>query len=220
MPNFEIKIRRSIKFVMEILISVVPPLLNLRNRSQQETEWQEHWAREAAWMLAKKILKLKEKHEAAFFSPTEKWCLPLPSKIELEEREFVVDPGALMHMISRKDLNSAELETVRMSRCPTSVIGASGEVQTHEEATVFVRELDMYSTVKIVEDTPAVLSLGKLCEHHGYSYEWANGQKPCLIQNGVRINCNTENYVPIAVPGLSTASSSTSSSAWRKVQGQ
>ena len=60
-----------------------------------------------------------------------------------------------MHMISRKDLNSAELETVRISRCPTSVITAHGEVQTHEEATVYVRDVDMLSTVKILEDTPA-----------------------------------------------------------------
>ena len=57
-------------------------------------------------------------------------------------------------------------------------------------------------------DTPAVLSLGKLCDEHGYSYEWINGQKPHLIRNGMRIQCNTENFVPIVVPGLSTSSSS------------
>ena len=31
------------------------------DRSQEETEWQERCAREAAWKLAKSILKLKEK---------------------------------------------------------------------------------------------------------------------------------------------------------------
>ena len=82
----------------------------------------------------------------------------------------MVDSGASMHMISRKDLNSAELETVSLSRCPTLVITVYGEVETHEEATVYVRELDMFLTVKILEDTPAVLSLGKLFEEHGYSY--------------------------------------------------
>ena len=41
-----------------------------------------------------------------------------------------------MHMISKKDLNSAELETVTTSRSPTTVITANGEVQTNEEATV------------------------------------------------------------------------------------
>ena len=34
--------------------------------------------------------------------------------------------------------------------------------------------------------------------------EWINGQKPHLIKNGIRIQCNTETFVPIVVPGLST----------------
>ena len=33
------------------------------DRSQEETEWQERCAREAAWKLAKSILKLKEKKQ-------------------------------------------------------------------------------------------------------------------------------------------------------------
>ena len=37
-----------------------------------------------------------------------------------------------------------------------------------------------------------------------------NGQKPHLIKDGIRIQCNTENFVPIVVPGLSTSSSSSS----------
>ena len=52
------------------------------------------------------------------------------------------------------------------------------------------------------------MSLGKLCDENGYSYEWINAQKPHLILNGIRIQCNTENFVPIVVPGFSTSSSS------------
>ena len=64
--------------------------------------------------------------------------------------------------------------------------------------------------MKDLENTPAVLSLGKLCDENGYSYEWINGQKPHLIKNGIRIQCNTENFFPIVVPGLSRSSSSSS----------
>ena len=64
--------------------------------------------------------------------------------------------------------------------------------------------------LKVFENTPAALSLGKLCDENGYSFEWINGQKPHLIENGIRIICNTENFVPIVVPGSSSASSSTS----------
>ena len=116
-----------------------------------------------------------------------------------------------MHMISKKDLNSVEMDTLTKSRSPTTVVTANGEVQTNEEATVHVRELDIFLT-KVLEDTPAVLLLRKLCDEHGYSYEWINGQEPHLIENGFRVQCKTENFVPIAVPGLSTSSSSSSPS--------
>ena len=113
-----------------------------------------------------------------------------------------------MHMISKKDLNSAEMDTLTKSCSPTTVITANGEVQKHEEATVYVKEFGIFLTMKVLEDTPAILSLGKLCDEHGYSYEWINGQKPHLITNGIRIQCNTENFVPIVVLGLSSSSSS------------
>ena len=111
-------------------------------------------------------LKLKEKNKAAFFSPSENWCLPA-STLKREEREFVVDSGASMHMISKKDLNSDEMDTLTTSRSPTTVMTANGEVQTHEEATVYVKELEKFLTMKVLENTPAVLSLGKLCDEHG-----------------------------------------------------
>ena len=187
-----------------------PNAPKFEDRSQEETEWQEQGAREAAWKLAKSVLKLKEQERATFFSPSENRCLPA-SNLKPEEREFVVDSGASMHMISKKDLSDAEMDTLTKSCSPTIVITANGEVQTHEEATVYVKELDIFLTMKVLENTPAVLSLGKLCDENGYSYEWINGQKPHLIKNGIRIPCNTENFVPIVVPGLSSSSSGSSS---------
>ena len=54
------------------------------DRPQEETEWQEQGAREAAWKLAKNVLKLKEHERATFFSPSENRCLPA-STLKLEE---------------------------------------------------------------------------------------------------------------------------------------
>ena len=41
-----------------------------------------------------KYPETKEENKSTFFSPTEKWCLPSPSKINPEEKEFVVDSDA------------------------------------------------------------------------------------------------------------------------------
>ena len=116
-----------------------------------------------------------------------------------------------MHMISKKDLSNAEMDTLTKPCSPTIVITANGEVQRHEEAFVHVKELDVFFTMKVLENTPAVLSLGKLCDENGYSYEWINGQKPHLMKDGIRTICNTENFVPIVVLGLSSSSSASSS---------
>ena len=49
--------------------------------------------------------KIQGENETTFFSPSENRCLPA-SALKPEERELVVDSGASMHMISKKDLNS------------------------------------------------------------------------------------------------------------------
>ena len=90
-----------------------------------------------------------------------------------------------MHMVSEKDLNSSELETMRTSRSPTTVMTANGEVQTREEAAYYVKQLDLFVKVMLLEGTPAVLSLVKLCEDHGYTYHWIGGPQPHLIRNCV-----------------------------------
>ena len=53
-------------------------------------------------------------------------------------------------MISKKNLSNAELETVTTSRSPTKVVTTNGEVPTHEEATVYVKELGFFLTMKVL----------------------------------------------------------------------
>ena len=87
-------------------------------------------------------------------------------------------------MLSKNDLNSAALDTVRVSRRPTTVVTATGSIETNEEATVCVGDLDLFVTGQFLNDTPPVLSLGKLCEDHGYVNEWTGGQEPPLVKEG------------------------------------
>ena len=151
------------------------------------------------------MYKLKEKDKAAFPLPLREVVMPVTSMKEPEENELVVDSSASMHMVSKRDLNSAELETMRMSRNPMTVMTANGEVQTREEATVYVKELDLFVTVMLLEEKPSVL------EDHGYTYHWTSGQKPHLTQNGKNIKCNISNYLPLVAPGLSMSSSTSPS---------
>ena len=101
--------------------------------------------------------------------------------------------------------------TVKRSRNPTVVFTASGEVHTHEEAQVFVHNLNQFVTVQLLEDTLAVLLPGWLCKDHGNSDEWVSGQEPRLTKEGKNIICKTDNLVPLVVPKLSVNFGSSSS---------
>ena len=127
--------------------------MKFEDRSHEETERQQRCARSKAWNVAQNIYELKEKDKAAFYFSAEEWVLPAKSTTEREEREFEVDSGASMHMVSKKDLNSSALETMRTSRSPATVMTANGQ-------------LDLFVRVMLLEETPPVLSLGKLCEDH------------------------------------------------------
>ena len=92
--------------------------------------------------LASDVSFSRRTSTSCFWSWWLRGILPAASTIKPEEREFVVDSRASVYMVSRKDLNKAEFETVRISRNPTTVVTANGEVLTKGEATVCVKELD------------------------------------------------------------------------------
>ena len=50
-----------------------------------------------------------------------------------------------------KDSSSDEMDTLRRSRTHTTVVTASGEVQTNEEAQVYVDYLDLFVTVQLLD---------------------------------------------------------------------
>ena len=102
---------------------------------------QERCARKSAWDLAKKHLQSQVFGQR---NVLDSWLMPAPTSKRSEERDIVVDPGASMHMTSKKELSSDEMGTAKRSRTPAVVLTANGEVRTYEEAQVFVHDLNHF----------------------------------------------------------------------------
>ena len=81
--------------------------------------------------------------------------------LNLRNENLLSTPVRQCMWSAKRDLSDAEMDTLTKSCSPTIVTTANGEVQTHEAATVYVKELDIFLTLKDLENTPAVLSLGK-----------------------------------------------------------
>ena len=63
------------------------------------------------------------------------------------QRLSIVDSGASMHMMSKEDLTREEEVTARYSKQPTTVTTANRSMHTIEQATIDVKDLDMFVTV-------------------------------------------------------------------------
>ena len=148
-----------------------------------------------------------------FTRPSQKCIMPEIYKLKEKGQSFILLPcrrvdyaGRINHKTGRKRVSGrfwskyAHGQQERpltlpnwrpwgFLRIPTTVMTANGEVQTREKATVYVRELDLFVTVMLLEETPAVLSLGKLCADHVYTHHWTSGQDPHLTGNGGGIDC-------------------------------
>ena len=60
-----------------------------------------------------------------------------------------------MHMLSKKNLSSAEMDTLKRSRTPVTVVTGNGEVQTTEEAQVYVYDIRSVRDCAITRRNPS-----------------------------------------------------------------
>ena len=136
------RVHRWIKYKSKFLISAVPAPWNMRTDLRKRPDDKSDAPAEMRGNMPRISLSSmsRKKPDILFVFRWVGFAGRINSKAG-GEREFVVDSGASMQMVSRKDLNSAELETVRISKSPTTVVTANGEVPTKEEATLYVRRI-------------------------------------------------------------------------------
>ena len=94
-----------------------------------------------------------------------------------------------MHMLRKSFFSLEEIGTLRRSG---NHGGVNGHWRTANERRYNVHDLGLFLIVQLLEDTPAVLSLGKILEEHEYSFEWVSGKNhgEFLMQSGqFRTSC-------------------------------
>ena len=104
--------------------------MKYEDRSQEDTARQQRCAQSKAWDLAKNIFRSSKRTTRLLA----RGRMGPPVAEPKEPEEFVADSGASVHVVSKRDLDSAELETMRISSGPMTVMTANGEVQTRQEA--------------------------------------------------------------------------------------
>ena len=114
--------------------------------------------------------------------------IPKPGIPKGQRREIIVDSGASKHMIGIKQLMTSERKSIRKLSQPFLVQTAHGIVSCHLEAQIYIHDLGIWIWAQLLEDSPAVLSLGLLCQDMGFGYSCEEGATTSYLQKGEEVS--------------------------------
>ena len=78
-------------------------------------------------------------------------------------------------MVSKRDFDSAELETMRTSRSPSTLMTANGGFKPEKKRRCMSSNWIQSSKLCFLKKLPQFLE--KLCEDHGFSHHWTIGER-------------------------------------------
>ena len=120
----------------------------------------------------------------------------MPLKGSRQKRMLIIDSGASFHLMQFGDLTPSEYKTMRKMEVSILLETANGEIESEYETEIWVHELKMFVTAVLLDDTPAVLSLGKLVEQNGFDYIWKTRTVPFLQKGTLKVFCYPVHDVP------------------------
>ena len=99
-------------------------------------------------------------------------------------KKWMIDSGCGMDLISKQELNREEMALAeRLRRIKLNT--ANGNTSSELAVTFEIENLSECTLVRILDSTPAVLSMGMRCMRMGYSFHWPAGMT--LSSSGLTI---------------------------------
>ena len=110
------------------------------------------------------------------------------------EIAWIADTGSANDLVSREMVYHSE---VFESSKPVSLLTANGLFQANDQANLDIPLLGITAKPYVLDDSPAVISVGQLCVDHDWSFIWPANDTPYFKKpNGQKIKLRVKDYVP------------------------
>ena len=110
----------------------------------------------------------------------------------------MLDSGASFHIISRKDLTTAQCESIETFEGSIEIETVNGTISNSQFVSLSLPGLwDRVVKAIVVEESPATISLGRMRMLDGFEFSWKGGRCPTLkLPNGHNIPLQIDEFVP------------------------
>ena len=120
-------------------------------------------------------------------------CITVP--VEERDKKFIMDSGSGHDLISAKKIDRMDLPTY--DDTVVNFHTANGVTSSTKRSDIKFEAFDEPAQAHILEDTPSVMSMGKRCVDHGYSFIWPSGKTPYMLDsNGNITEMTVKDYIP------------------------
>ena len=120
-------------------------------------------------------------------------CITVP--VEERDKKFILDSGSGHDLIAARKVERMDLPT-----CQDDAVNfhtANGVTISTSTVDLDFEAFEETANVHVLEDTPSVISMGKRCMDHGYSFVWPSGKDPYLVdKNANIIKMTIKDYIP------------------------
>lgn len=123
-------------------------------------------------------------------------CFGVRSTVAMPATEiaWIADTGSAHDLISRHTLRADE---VSQSSNPVSLLTANGVFQATDQTKVNVPVLGTDISPCVLDDSPAVVSVGQRCVDAGWSFHWPAFSRPYFKRpDGTKVKLEVDDYVP------------------------
>ena len=118
-----------------------------------------------------------------------------------KKMKFIMDTGCGYDLISHRKARELDLD-VHEGNDRMVFLTANGITETREVAKCSVDSFQEEAKPFILEQTPAVLSVGMRCMKLGYTFVWPPNDQPFMTnQSGKRISLHSKDDIPYLIPG-------------------
>ena len=118
-----------------------------------------------------------------------------------KKMKFIMDTGCGYDLISHRKARELDLD-VHEGNDRMVFLTANGITETREVAKCSLDSFQEEAKPFILEQTPAVLSVGMRCMKLGYTFVWPPNDQPFMInQSGKRISLHSKDDIPYLIPG-------------------
>ncbi|CAE7457726.1 RE2 [Symbiodinium natans] len=96
-------------------------------------------------------------------------------------RRWMIDSGCAMDLIAEADLTQDEKELAIEAK-KVRFNTANGNTTSKQEICMDIQGMPETMRIRMLESTPAVLSMGRRCMKMGYSFHWLAGANPVFVK--------------------------------------